>query len=156
MTGSEGDRVRPGNSGTAGRISDRMAIEDLVRRYAQGIDQRNWSQVDSCFTPEAVIRGTRSSGIYPDYIAALRPSVERFGTTMHYVTNQLTHFTGEHTAETVAYAMAYHLGSGDEDFVIGVRYHDNVGRIDGDWRITGRVVEGIWQRPTSGDVRPLR
>jgi hypothetical protein len=53
----------------------------------------------------------------------------------------------------VTYGIAYHLGSGNGgDFVIGVRYRDDVVREDGQWLISGRVVEGIWRQPLGADV----
>jgi SnoaL-like domain len=140
---------------SAQRAADRYLVEDLTKRYAQGIDRRDWAAVDRCFSPEARVEGTRFRGAYPEYISNLRPSVERFRTTMHYVTNQLTEFTGETTAHVVTYAMAFHLGSDTDDFVIGVRYLDDVERKEGDWWITKRIVEGVWQRPLAGQVQEL-
>jgi hypothetical protein len=56
----------------------------------------------------------------------------------------------------VTYGIAYHLGSGTgSDFVIGVRYRDDVVREGGRWQISGRVVEGVWRQPLGADVAEL-
>lgn len=133
----------------------RMQIEDLARRYAHGIDGRKWDQVDSCFSPTAAVTGTTFSGPYPEYISSLRGAVEGYRTTMHFFGNQLTEVTAD-TGHCVTYGIAYHLGSGTgSDFVIGVRYLDDVAREDGKWLIQKRVVEGIWRQPLGADVTEL-
>jgi hypothetical protein len=139
----------------AEKAVDRMEIEDLARRYAHGIDARNWDRVDSCFSPTAAVRGTTFSGPYPEYMNSLRGAVESYRTTMHFFGNQLTEVTAD-TGHCVTYGIAYHLGSGTgSDFVIGVRYRDDVVREDGHWLISGRVVEGIWRQPLGADVAEL-
>lgn len=139
----------------ADKTTDRVEIEDLARRYAHGIDGRNWKQVDSCFSPAAEVRGTTYSGPYPEYMGSLRVAVETYRTTMHFFGNQLTEVSGD-TGHCVTYGIAYHLGSGTgRDFVIGVRYTDDVTRTDGRWVISGRVVEGIWRQPLGSEVIAL-
>ena len=134
---------------------DRMEIEDLARRYAHGIDARDWDSVDACFSPTAVVRGTTFSGPYPEYMGSLRGAVESYRTTMHFFGNQLTEI-GADTGHCVTYGIAYHLGSGTgSDFVIGVRYRDDVARADGRWLISARVVEGVWRQPLGADVAEL-
>jgi SnoaL-like domain len=141
------------NSGE--KTIDRMEIEDLARRYAHGIDARAWDRVDACFSPTASVRGTTFSGAYPEYIGSLRGAVESYRTTMHFFGNQLTEVVAD-TGHCVTYGIAYHLGSGTgSDFVIGVRYRDDVVRSGGQWRISGRVVEGVWRQPLGADVAEL-
>jgi hypothetical protein len=133
---------------------DRLEIEDLPKRYAHGIDERDWTAVDSCFTADADVHGTTSQGPYREYIANLRRSVEQYRTTMHFFGNQITDVSGD-TGHVTTYGIAFHLGEGVDEFVIGVRYLDDVKRIDGRWQIVRRKVEGIWRRPFSGEVQDL-
>jgi len=140
---------------SAEAVSARMAIEDLARRYAHGIDGRNWEQVDSCFASDASVRGTTFEGPYPQYMASLRGAVEKYRTTMHFFGNQLTEVDGD-TGHCVTYGIAYHLGSGTgDDFVIGVRYLDDVARSGARWLIRNRTVQGVWRQPLGGDVLEL-
>jgi SnoaL-like domain len=137
------------------KTADRMEIEDLARRYAHGIDGRRWDLVDACFSPSAAVRGTTFSGPYPEYIGSLRGAVESYRTTMHFFGNQLTEVSGD-TGHCVTYGIAYHLGGGaGRDFVIGVRYRDDVARADGRWVISARVVEGVWRQPLGPGVTEL-
>ena len=137
------------------RLVDRFEIEDLPKRYAHGVDGRDWDAVDSCFAADADIHGTTSQALYPEYIANLRRSVERYRTTMHFFGNQITRISDD-TGHVTTYGIAVHLGEGADEFVIGVRYLVDVRRVDGHWKIVRRKVEGIWRRPFTGEVQDLR
>jgi hypothetical protein len=135
---------------------DRLRIEDLAKRYARGIDARDWAAVDSCFMPAAKVRGTTFSGPYPEYITSLRSAVESFQTTMHFFGTQLAEVDGD-KGHLTTYGIAFHLcgGPSGKDFVIGVRYLDDVARTDDGWLIQERVVEGIWRRPLGNEIQDL-
>lgn len=130
---------------------DRLDIEDLPRRYAHGIDERNWARVDSCFAEDAQVTGQQHRGPYPEYIAQLRRSVETFRTTMHFVGNQIVDLHGD-SGDMRTYGIAYHLGNThpDGDFVVGVHYVDHVVRREDRWLIHKRSVFGIWRQALSG------
>jgi len=134
---------------------DRLRIEDLAKRYAHGIDARDWAAVDSCFSPSARVRGTTFSGPYPEYMNSLRGAVESYRTTMHFFGNQIAEISGD-KGHLTTYGIAFHLGGADgNDFVIGVRYLDDVARADNGWLIEERVVEGIWRRPLGDEIQDL-
>ena len=75
---------------------------------------------------------------------------------MHFLGNQLVTLD-EDTATVVTYGIAYHLASrsGGRDFVVGVRYLDEVVRASDRWAIAARVVRGIWRRPYGTEVEVL-
>jgi 3-phenylpropionate/cinnamic acid dioxygenase small subunit len=137
-------------------LLDRVQIEDLAKRYAHAIDGRDWDAVDACFAVDAFVQGTQSSGPYPAYIAGLRVGVESYRTTMHFFGNQRVDIDGD-SAHLVTYGIAYHLGSADgtADFVIGVRYIDDVVRSGEGWIIAKRTVQGIWRRAVGAEVVDL-
>jgi hypothetical protein len=129
---------------------DRDRIGRLPLAYARGVDRRDWDLVRSCFADDAVVEGTRSSGPIAAYLAELRPSVERFPSTMHVMANQLIDVDGDRgSLET--YAVAFHWAGSSpgaahpDNLVVGVRYHDDVARHGGGWLITHRRVSGDWQ-----------
>ena len=74
---------------------------------------------------------------------------------MHFFGNQLTDFTGADRAHVVTYGVAFHLGSDGEDFVVAVRYIDDVERESNRWWITRRIVQGVWHRPLAGKIGNL-
>src|SRR5271169_6067307 len=97
----------PGLDERVQELWDRDRIAQLPMRYARGVDRRDWALVRSCFADGATVAGTRSRGPVDAYLAELRPSVERFASTMHVMANQLIDVTGDH-AEIETYAVAFH------------------------------------------------
>ena len=43
-------------------ISDRIEIQDLLSRYTDAIDRRDWDALDGVFTPDAFIDYTSVGG----------------------------------------------------------------------------------------------
>ncbi|HZQ57097.1 MAG TPA: nuclear transport factor 2 family protein [Acidimicrobiales bacterium] len=127
----------------------RAQVAELPMRYARGVDRRDWDLVRACFSADAFVDGTRSTGPVDDYLAELRPAVERWAATMHVMANQLVSIEGER-ASMETYAVAFHwavapAGSPSPDnLIVGVRYHDEVSFLEGGWVITRRVVSGDW------------
>jgi hypothetical protein len=44
-------------------VADRLAIDDLLTRYTMAVDDGNWDQLDTVFTPDAVIDYRSAGGI---------------------------------------------------------------------------------------------
>jgi hypothetical protein len=148
------DEVGRGNmtdlEAIAQELKDRDEIARLIRTYAHGVDRRDWDLVRSCFSDDAEAQGSRSTGPIEPYLAALRPGVEFYPTTMHFMGNQLVELDGD-TAQVETYAVAYHwkddVAGTDhpENLVVGVRYLDTVQRLEEGWRITRRQVAPDWR-----------
>ena len=126
----------------------REDVCDVVLRYARGVDRRDWDLVRACFGDDATVEGSRFSGPIDEYLARLRPGVEAFPTTMHFMGNQLVEIDGDRaSAET--YAIAHHFADPegrDERIVMGVRYLDDLERRDGRWVIVHRRAVSDWIR----------
>ena len=129
---------------------DREHIAALPVTYARGVDRRDWDLVRSCFTPDCFIDGSRASASLDEYLTQLRPGVERFPTTMHFMGNQLVTVDGDR-GHVETYAVAFHWAgdpAGADDaanLVVGVRYQDSVVRTDDGWRIARRHVDPDWR-----------
>jgi hypothetical protein len=140
----------PGIEEMVRELWDRAQVAELPMRYARGVDRRDWELVRACFSDNAFVDGTRSTGPVDEYLAELRPGVERWAGTMHVMANQLVSIEGDRgSMET--YAVAFHWAAAPpgtphpDNLIMGVRYHDEVTRVDGRWMITRRVVSGDWQ-----------
>jgi hypothetical protein len=130
-----------------GGLLDRAAIQDLLLRYARGVDRRNLELVSSCFVPGATYAGVLGHGTIETAISRLRSRLELYAATMHFVGNQLIELCGD-VATSETHAIAYHRLAGDErrQLVVGVRYLDELVRRNGSWLIRSRVVKLEWQR----------
>ncbi|MBX3028070.1 nuclear transport factor 2 family protein [bacterium] len=129
-------------------LIDRAAIHDLIMRYARGVDRRDLAQVASCFAADAAYEGSLGSGGIDVVLAALRERMPRYRTTMHFLTNPLIEVRGDR-ASCETYALVYHrLETEDdaEDFIVGVRYLDELARQAEGWRITSRRTTMEFQR----------
>ncbi len=134
-------------------VADRLAVTDVPRTYARGIDRRDWPLVRSCFTDDCRIDGSRMDAAVDDYLAELRKGVEYYPVTMHFMGNQLATVAGD-TASVETYAVAYHwmgvpAGSDhEENLVVGVRYHDELVRTPDGWKVALRRVSPDWRQGT--------
>lgn len=129
-------------------LLDRAAIEDLLMRYARGVDRRDLIMVAACFTPDAAYEGSLGDGTIDIALDALRERMPRYRTTMHLLTNVLIDLDGDR-ASSETYGLVYHRledADEDEDFVVGVRYLDELARLPDGWRITRRVTKMEFQR----------
>jgi hypothetical protein len=131
-------------------VRDRLEIAAVVARYASGVDRRDWDRVASCFAADAEVEGSRTVAPIEEYLAELRPGVEYFPATMHFIGNQLIELSGD-SAAAETYAVAYHW-KGDRagedhpgNLVLGVRYQDTLARRGGRWVIVRRHVDPDWR-----------
>ena len=88
-------------------LADRAAIQDVMLRYARGVDRKDLALVASCFTSDASYEGALAHGTIADALVRLRDAMARYDSTMHFVGNQLVEINGD-TASSETYAVAYH------------------------------------------------
>ena len=134
---------------TLGELRDRAAIRDLLMRYGQAVDRRDFDRVAACFTPDASYAGSLGAGDIGGALAALRERMQRFEITMHFISTQVIELAGDQ-ARCETYALVYHrTGSaeeGEQDLIVGVRYLDELVRHASAWRIRRRDAQVEWQR----------
>jgi uncharacterized protein (TIGR02246 family) len=139
---------------TVRALADRAAIHDLMLRYARGVDRQDLDVVASCFTPDAAYDGALGRGTIREALEALRRALERYASTMHFIGNVTIELAGDR-ASSETYAIAYHRLRGDErrQYVVAVRYQDDLVRREGRWLIARRLARRAWERyePLEGE-----
>jgi 3-phenylpropionate/cinnamic acid dioxygenase small subunit len=130
---------------TEQEIDDRIAIRELLLRYARGVDARDLALVASCFTPDAGYRGALACGTIGDALAALPGAMGRYAATRHLITGQVIELDGD-VARSNAECTAQHWLPNGDCRTVGVRYRDDLVRGPEGWRITRREVEELWTR----------
>jgi hypothetical protein len=133
---------------------DRVALRDLVERYALGVDRRAAADVAALFEPEGVL-------VVPVAPRSLEPTVERRGrtaieealhalaryaATFHAVVGQVVDLDGD-TATGTTSCVARHVmaGAGDDtDTVWMLRYGDDYRRCAEGWRFSRRELTVDW------------
>ena len=145
-------------------LLDRLALQDLVARYARAVDQLDIDLVLSLFQPDATftLYTTDPSAGEPqidltghEQIGGLISSLEQWGGTTHFLGQQVVELNGDEATGEL-YAIAHHLdrsGSEPANMVMGLRYQDQYERTDEGWRFAGRTLIADWQGRQA--VQPL-
>ena len=129
-------------------VADRLALSDLVHRYAAYVDARRLDDVVELFTATAEL-------ILPDPPEHLEPCLRHTGRdgirgamaalsgvtrTQHGIVGEVYTIDGDFSTGTIT-AVAHHwIGSGDgiTDLIWYLRYADEYRRTDHGWRIAVR------------------
>jgi len=130
---------------TDAEANDRVAIRELLLRYARGVDARDLALVDSCFAPGAGYRGALATGTIADALAALSTAMHRYSATRHAITAHTLAIDGD-AARSSADCTAQHWLPDGSCRTVRVRYHDELARGPDGWRITRREVEQVRTR----------
>jgi hypothetical protein len=133
-------------------VVDRMQLRDLMNRYARAVDAKDPELLRTVVTPDIDFNynnGARTFVGYDGYLNMLK-GTWMFHATMHFMGNQTVEFHGADAASMETYANAHHLHAGPDgkemDMVVGLRYLDDVIRVDGRWKVRKRVMVVVWQQ----------
>ncbi len=139
------------------RLEDRAEIQDLMARYARGVDRRDWEAVRATFHPDAHDDHGEYKGNVDGFIAWVSRRHEKVAQSMHFLGNCLIEFTGPHVALVETYYIARQtygadataarsmIGASDSqpgpvEAEIWGRYIDIVERRGSEWRTVRRTV----------------
>jgi 3-phenylpropionate/cinnamic acid dioxygenase small subunit len=130
-------------------LAAKLAIRDLLYRYARGVDRRDPDLVHSCFAPDARYEGMLARGTIGDMLAALPAAMDRYVATMHFMSEPAVTVDGT-TAWSETPTVAYHVLRHPSGRLrtTAVRYDDVLERARAGWRIVARRVHRCWDRPT--------
>jgi hypothetical protein len=134
---------------TVRALADRAAIQDVLARYARGVDRKDATMVASCFAPGCAYEGALGRGTIEDVLPALARAMERYAKTLHVLGTQAIELDGD-AARVETYCLAHHevreAAPGRTHRTVAVRYEDAFRRVDGRWLITARTVRAEWER----------
>jgi SnoaL-like domain len=144
-------------------LIEHHAIQQVLYRYATGIDTLDYDLIDDVFGADGVIDYTGFEGPkapWTEVKSWAAESLAAFPLRKHYITNVVVEFgAGLETASCTSYWRAP-VGAIDPDtgaptfFESGGRYVDALERGPGGWRIRERVVHPDWSigdLPGTGD-----
>jgi len=130
-------------------LADRQAIADLLVRYADMVDRRDWPKMDSIFALEATIDFRPSggpNGPFRGMLAWLDRALDSWPNALHMITNVAIELDGDR-ATARCY---YHLPIGREEqqgaqvtVTSSGRFTDRLIRTADGWRIVARVAEQV-------------
>jgi 3-phenylpropionate/cinnamic acid dioxygenase small subunit len=126
-------------------VGDRLAISDVLIRYATALDGRDWELLASCFTDDATL-DYDTSGTYgrDAFVEHCRAGLARMKATQHCVTNHVISTDGDR-AHSTSYVIAQHVRENDVTFTLGGAYSDDLVRVGTGWRIASRRFVTSWK-----------
>jgi 3-phenylpropionate/cinnamic acid dioxygenase small subunit len=140
-------------------ISDRIEIDDLLTRYATGVDRKDWDLWESCFTPDAWIDysafGGTSGGV-KEVRAWLEKTLAMFSMSQHMVINREVAIEGDAATCRSGFYNPMALLTGEDESLLwfdGGYYCDELVRTDEGWRIKKRVEEFSYSTRTMRTLR---
>lgn len=136
---------------------DRMALRDLVERYAMAVDARDIDTVVGLFTDDGVMLshldpGTEETPFERRGRAQLRRALERglarYRSTTHVIGGQVIELDGSGGRGTTA-CLAHHVYDAEDGaerlLVMAIRYHDRYVKAGGRWRFGERRLKLEWR-----------
>ena len=128
-------------------LVDLESVRRFPQRYARAVDQRDHDALTALFDPDGSIDGTFGLESVADYLEGMRTRLGSTGTSMHLLGDPLIELApGADTAHLDTYAVVYQLPDGSDPFTLGMRYLDDMVKLDGEWRIHHRKTERVWMR----------
>jgi hypothetical protein len=137
-------------------ISDRLEIQDLLARYTDAIDRRDWDALDRIFTPDARIDYSAvggAAGNLPEIKEFLDESFKFFASSQHLIGSSVVDISGDEAkARTICHnpmvfgPMAADDGGDPRLLVCGIWYRDRLVRTPEGWRIAERVEESSYMK----------
>ena len=131
------------------RAADRLEIAELLSRYAQIVDARDWNRLAEIFVPGAVIDFTRNGGVrdtYPSIVDYLESSLSSFAAYQHFMTNFDIDVQGdEAVCRNYVFTQMVSLVEGGEELLADGGYYDSVlERTPDGWRLASYTAGLVW------------
>ncbi|MEY4055434.1 MAG: hypothetical protein RL519_769 [Pseudomonadota bacterium] len=138
----------------------REQIRDLLHRYCQGIDRRDWPLVRSCFAQDHRHRHGGFTGSADEFVAFASAVLGTIPVTHHTIGNVRIELAQDfQTATSEANFIAYHrieaghlegtpvpTGGKETDWIVAGRYRDRLELRGGQWLIVQRDAVHDWER----------
>lgn len=139
-------------------VADRLAIDDLLTRYTMAVDDGDWDQLDTVFTPDAVIDYTSAGGIRgtrAEIKAWLAEALAPFPVRQHLICNKRVVIDGDEATVRAYFfnPMMISLGDGTSRSTPGGGYYNHrlVRTADG-WRSVELIEEEVWRTGLPTDL----
>lgn len=118
--------------------ADRIALQDVMLRYAAGVDERDFELYASCFAADVEVLGFGPETFRgrDAWVAYVRQALEQYGPTQHMLGPQLATVHGD-TAECRTDVQALHYLKDPEGKILTLwaTYRTDMHRTPDGWKI---------------------
>ena len=129
-------------------LADRLALRELVDRYAQIPDDRDYALVDDVFAEDATLVGPGFELSGRELIRQGMQAIEQYSATQHSMHGQVVEIHGDE-ASGDTWCIANHIHEKDgqpHKLDWGIRYKDRYRRDAAGWRIAHRELVLVWSQ----------
>jgi ketosteroid isomerase-like protein len=129
-------------------LQDKQEIAEVCYRYGIAVDNRDWTLLASCFTPEAeaYYEGLPPCHGYQAIEDTCSGALTPLTGSQHLIGNVLVELDGD-TASSTCYLQAQHIKANTEGgdlFIFAGRYRDKFVRSADGWKIKERRLDAMW------------
>ncbi len=130
-------------------LSDRLEICDVLSRYAQALETKDWALLAICFTEDAAVDYSASGGVHgtvQEAIEFLSQTMPLFSATFCVIANAQVSVDGDAATGRTHFQTTMLLGErGATNYLVAAGYYvDRFRRTDAGWRIAQRVEEPVF------------
>lgn len=128
-------------------LADKLAIHEVLYRYARALDTKDWPLMDTVFVADAKLDYTDVGG--PDaprneVIAWLEASLNPMPMIQHSITNIEVDLRGDEASVVAMFHNPMQLPGIDGITTCGGRYHHEMVRTPDGWRSRSLREENLW------------
>ena len=118
--------------------ADRIALQDVLLKYAAGVDDRDFDLYRRCFTDDVEVVGMGKETVYglEAWMEFVIEALSKYDATQHMLGPQLATIDGDKaTTRTDLQALHNLKDQPGKMFILWATYVSDMIRIDGDWKI---------------------
>ena len=118
--------------------ADRIALQDVMLKYAAGVDERDMELYRSCFADDVEVLDFGEETIYgaDAWVAYVKEALKQYGATQHMLGPQLATVNGDTAhARTDVQALHYMADAPDTTLTLWATYRSDMRRVNGEWKI---------------------
>lgn len=132
-------------------VADRIALQDVMLKYAAGVDERDFDLYASCFLEnvEVVDFGEAPINGRDEWVKYVKGALDNYGPTQHMLGPQLATIDGDNAhCRTDVQALHYLKQPEGEILTLWATYETDMVRTDEGWKISKHrlVSRGIRQQ----------
>ena len=121
-------------------IADRIAVQDVMLRYAATVDEKDYPGYKALFTEDVEVVGMGPEVMHgiETYYPWWKEALDQYNNTQHMLSPTYATIDGD-TAKTRTDVQATHYPKGESDptvtLILWATYHTDMRRVDGQWKI---------------------
>ena len=137
--------------GNENNVSDRIALQDVMLKYAAGVDERDFDLYASCFIENVEVLDFGEAPINgrDEWVKYVKNALDNYGPTQHMLGPQLATINGDNAhCRTDVQALHYLKQPEGEILTLWATYETDMIRTDEGWKISKHrlVSRGIKQQ----------